>query len=170
MTDDIKAASGPDDITATDPDDITATDPNGITATGPDHTGPTNRRHLTVGEVVGIARIAFGGRVPEVREPGLFASAVHRPRARMFGTAAYTDLYEQAAALLHGLATNHPLVDGNKRTAWLAAATFLAVNGVDLAGVDQDRAYDLVIDVASGAEGDVAVIAEALRGLAGQPV
>lgn len=128
------------------------------------------RRYLTVGEVTDVARIAFGGRAPEVREAGLFASAVHRPRARMFGTAAYTDLYEQAAALLHALATNHPLVDGNKRTAWLAAAAFLAVNGVDLAGVDQDRAYDLVIDVASGAEGDVEAIAEVLRGLAEQPV
>lgn len=132
--------------------------------------GAAGRRYLTVGEVTDVARIAFGGRAPEVREAGLFASAVHRPRARMFGTAAYADLYEQAAALLHALATNHPLVDGNKRTAWLAAAAFLAVNGVDLAGVDQDRAYDLVIDVASGAEGDVGAIAEVLRGLAGQPV
>ncbi|WOX10012.1 type II toxin-antitoxin system death-on-curing family toxin [Streptomyces sp. N50] len=132
--------------------------------------GAAGRRYLTVGEATDVARIAFGGRAPEVREAGLFASAVHRPRARMFGTAAYADLYEQAAALLHALATNHPLVDGNKRTAWLAAAVFLAVNGVDLAGVDQDRAYDLVIDVASGAEGDVGAIAEVLRGLAGQPV
>jgi death-on-curing protein len=132
--------------------------------------GVVGRRHLTVGEVTDVARIAFGGRAPEVREAGLFASAVHRPRARMFGTAAYADLYEQAAALLHALATNHPLVDGNKRTAWLAAAVFLAVNGVDLADVDQDRAYDLVIDVASGAEGDVGAIAEVLRGLAGRPV
>ena len=130
----------------------------------------SSRRHLTIGEVTDVARIAFGGRAPEVREPGLLASAVHRPRARMFGTSAYTDLYEQAAALLHALATNHPLVDGNKRTAWLAAAAFLAVNGVDLADVDQDRAYDLVIDVASGAEGDVEAIAEVLRGLAEQPV
>ena len=132
--------------------------------------GVAGRRHLTVGEVTDVARIAFGGRAPEVREAGLFDSAVHRPRARMFGTAAYADLYEQAAALLHALATNHPLVDGNKRTAWLAAAVFLAVNGVDLADVDQDKAYDLVIDVASGAEGDVGAIAEVLRGLAGQPV
>ena len=163
-------AAGPDHIGVSGLDGIEAASPDPIRAASPDHIDVSNRRHLTVGEVVGIARIAFGGRVPEVREPGLFASAVHRPRARMFGTAAYTDLYEQAAALLHGLATNHPLVDGNKRTAWLAAATFLAVNGVDLAGADQDRAYDLVIDVASGAEGDVAVIAEALRGLAGQPV
>ncbi|MER6732758.1 type II toxin-antitoxin system death-on-curing family toxin [Streptomyces puniciscabiei] len=122
-------------------------------------------RHLTVAEVTAIAEIAFGGRPPEAREPGLLASAVHRPRARMFGTAAYEDLYDQAAALLHALAANHPLVDGNKRTAWLATATFLAVNGVDLAGVDQDAAYDLVIDVASGDLGDVAVIAGRLRQL-----
>ncbi|AOR34005.1 death-on-curing family protein [Streptomyces fodineus] len=122
-------------------------------------------RHLTVAEVTAIAEIAFGGRAPEAREPGLLASAVHRPRARMFGTAAYEDLYEQAAALLHALAANHPLVDGNKRTAWLATATFLAVNGVDLADADQDTAYDLVIDVASGDLGDVGVIAGRLRQL-----
>ncbi|WP_433450720.1 type II toxin-antitoxin system death-on-curing family toxin [Streptomyces sp. CA-142005] len=122
-------------------------------------------RHLTVAEVTAVAEIAFGGRSPEAREPGLLASAVHRPRARMFGTAAYEDLYEQAAALLHALAANHPLVDGNKRTAWLATAAFLAVNGVDLADADQDTAYDLVIEVASGDLGDVGVIAGWLRQL-----
>jgi death-on-curing protein len=122
-------------------------------------------RHLTVAEVTAVAEIAFGGRPPEAREPGLLASAVHRPRARMFGTAAYEDLYEQAAALLHALAVNHPLVDGNKRTAWLGAAAFLAVNGVDLADADQDTAYDLVIEVASGDLGDVGVIAGRLRQL-----
>ncbi|MEV6179016.1 type II toxin-antitoxin system death-on-curing family toxin [Streptomyces sp. NPDC052016] len=122
-------------------------------------------RHLTVAEVTEIARIAFGGRAPEVRAPGLLTSAVHRPRARMFGTPAYDDLYEQAAALLHGLAANHPLVDGNKRTAWLATAAFLALNGVDLTGCDQDVAYGLVVDVASGEVGDVGVIAGRLRSL-----
>ncbi|MFE1315253.1 type II toxin-antitoxin system death-on-curing family toxin [Streptomyces sp. NPDC058755] len=122
-------------------------------------------RHLTVADVTAIAEIAFGGRPPEAREPGLLASAVHRPRARMFGTAAYEDLHEQAAALLHALAANHPLVDGNKRTAWLATATFLARNGVDLADVDQDIAYDLVIDVASGDLSDIPQIAGRLREL-----
>ncbi|KUN28316.1 phage killer protein [Streptomyces antibioticus] len=122
-------------------------------------------RHLTVAEVERIARVAFGGLPPEARDAGLFASAVRRPRARMFGTQAYDDLYEQAAALLHALAANHPLVDGNKRTAWLATATFLGVNGVDLTACDQDTAYDLVIDVASGAESDIQVIAGRLRRL-----
>ncbi|GGL72017.1 toxin Doc [Streptomyces fumigatiscleroticus] len=122
-------------------------------------------RHLTVAEITAVAEIAFGGRPPEAREPGLLASAAHRPRARMFGTAAYDDLHEQAAALLHAVATNHPLVDGNKRTAWLATATFLALNGADLSDVDQDVAYALVVDVASGAEHDIAKIAARLRGL-----
>ncbi|MFJ5728557.1 type II toxin-antitoxin system death-on-curing family toxin [Streptomyces paradoxus] len=122
-------------------------------------------RYLTVDEVTAIAEVAFGGRPPEARAPGLLASAVHRPRARMFGTAAYDDLYEQAAALLHALAANHPLVDGNKRTAWLATATFLALNGVDLSGADQDTAYALVVDVASGTEAEVGRIAGRLREL-----
>ena len=129
------------------------------------HPVPAPTRHLTVAEVTEIARIAFGGRAPEAREPGLLASAVHRPRARMFGTAAYDDVHEQAAALLHAIAANHPLVDGNKRAAWLAAATFLALHGVDLADCDQDAAYDLVIDVASGTESEIAAIAGRLRRL-----
>lgn len=129
-------------------------------------TGDTgDTRYLSVDEVTAIAEVAFGGRPPEARATGLLASAVHRPRARMFGTAAYDDLYEQAAALLHALAANHPLVDGNKRTAWLATVTFLALNGVDLAGADQDTAYALVVDVASGTEAEVGRIAGRLRGL-----
>ncbi|MFI5616920.1 type II toxin-antitoxin system death-on-curing family toxin [Streptomyces sp. NPDC051567] len=124
-------------------------------------------RHLTLTEVLDLARLAClaQDQPVELRAPGLLESAVHRPRARMFGTAAYGDPYAQAAALLHGIAANHPLVDGNKRTAWLAAATFLAVNGVDPGGVDQEAAYGLVIDVAAGHESDVAVIAARLRAL-----
>ncbi|RSS62269.1 type II toxin-antitoxin system death-on-curing family toxin [Streptomyces sp. WAC07061] len=124
-------------------------------------------RHLTLAEVLDLARHACLAReqAVELRAPGLLESAVHRPRARMFGTPAYEDPYEQAAALLHGIAVNHPLVDGNKRTAWLAAATFLAVNGVDLADADQDRAYGLVVGVAAGREADLASIARRLRSL-----
>ncbi|MGW6687836.1 type II toxin-antitoxin system death-on-curing family toxin [Streptomyces sp. NPDC054961] len=127
-------------------------------------------RHLTLREVLDLARHAClaQDQPVELRAPGLLESAVHRPRARMFGTPAYADAYEQAAALLHGIAANHPLVDGNKRTAWLAAATFLALNGVDLGDADQDAAYGLVIDVASGEEDGIGRIAERLRALARQ--
>ncbi|WP_079154178.1 type II toxin-antitoxin system death-on-curing family toxin [Streptomyces subrutilus] len=131
------------------------------------HPAPAGVRHLTLAEVLDLARHAClaQDQPVELRAPGLLESAVHRPRARMFGTPAYEDPYEQAAALLHGIAANHPLVDGNKRTAWLAAATFLAVNGVDLGDADQDLAYALVIDVASGSEGDTRRIAARLRSL-----
>ncbi|MGW4161609.1 type II toxin-antitoxin system death-on-curing family toxin [Streptomyces sp. NPDC004788] len=129
-------------------------------------------RFLTVAEVADIARIAFtGDGVPELRAPGLLESAVHRPRARMYGESAYRDLYEQAAVLLHAIASNHPFVDGNKRAAWLSAATFLAVNGVDLGDLGdlgdggQERAYALVVGVASGEVADIPAIAERLRGL-----
>ncbi|MFD7979964.1 type II toxin-antitoxin system death-on-curing family toxin [Streptomyces sp. NPDC059071] len=123
-------------------------------------------RFLTVAEVAAIARTAFtGDGVPELRAPGLLESAVHRPRARMFGESAYQDVYEQAAVLLHAITSNHPFVDGNKRAAWLSSAVFLAVNGVDLADVDHDRAYELVVGVAAGEAGDIRDIAGRLREL-----
>ncbi|WMX46801.1 type II toxin-antitoxin system death-on-curing family toxin [Streptomyces roseicoloratus] len=123
-------------------------------------------RFLTVAEVADIARIAFtGGGVPELRAPGLLESAVHRPRARMFGESAYQDLYEQAAVLLHALASNHPFVDGNKRAAWLSTAVFLSLHEVDLDDVDHDRAYELVVGVASGDLRDIRDIAGRLREL-----
>ncbi|MFG2993142.1 type II toxin-antitoxin system death-on-curing family toxin [Streptomyces sp. NPDC048257] len=129
-------------------------------------------RHLTLAEVLDLARHAClaQGQPVELRAAGLLESAVHRPRARMLGTSAYADPYEQAAALLHGIAANHPLVDGNKRTAWLAATTFLAVNGTDPGDADQEAAYALVIDVAAGHETDVARIAARLRALILPPV
>lgn len=61
-------------------------------------------------------------------------------------------------------------MDGNKRTAWLAAATFLAVNGADPGDVDQEAAYALVIDVAAGHESDVTRIAARLRALLAPPM
>ncbi|MFE3324552.1 type II toxin-antitoxin system death-on-curing family toxin [Streptomyces sp. NPDC059176] len=129
------------------------------------HQTTSQTRHLTVGEVTGIARIAVGGHRPELRAGGLLESAVHCPRARTYGVAAYPDLYEQAGALLHALAANPPFLDGNKRTAWLSTAVFLAVNGADLAGIDQDRAYDLVVAVAAGELTDPAAIGAVLRSL-----
>jgi prophage maintenance system killer protein len=49
-----------------------------------------------------------------------------------FSADAYPDLFTKAAALLHSQARNHPLVDGNKRLAWLATHVFCATNGVEL--------------------------------------
>ena len=101
---------------------------------------------MTVREV----RVELGARAYPVRiGPGLLASAVHRPRARMFGTAAYEDPHEQAAALLHALATNHPFVDGNKRTALVVCELFLVKNGHRLNCTDAEL-LAVFLDAAAG--------------------
>ena len=68
----------------------------------------------------------YGGS-PGVRDHGLLEAALYRPQ-----TGYYADLIEQAAALWESLAQNHPFIDGNKRTAFAATYTFLAINGARL--------------------------------------
>jgi hypothetical protein len=77
----------------------------------------------------------------------------------VLGQDAYPDLFAKAGALLHSLAANHPLVDGNKRLAWLATYVFVAKNGVEL-DPDDDTACDFVIAVAAGQFDDVGEIAQ----------
>ena len=121
-------------------------------------------RPITVEQALRIARAAVGGPV-EIRDLGLLESAVHRPHARVLGVDAYPDLFVKAAALLHSLASHHPLVDGNKRLAWLATYVFCAKNGVEL-DPDDDAAYDLAVAVASGEVAGVEEIAAVLRSFA----
>ncbi|HET6546967.1 MAG TPA: type II toxin-antitoxin system death-on-curing family toxin [Solirubrobacter sp.] len=121
-------------------------------------------RHLTVEQALRIARAAVGAPVI-VRDVGLLEAAVHRPRATVFGADAYPDIFAKAGALLHSLARNHPLVDGNKRLAWLATYVFLAKNRVELDAPD-DAAYEFVVAVAAGELDDVEAIAAVLRSFA----
>ncbi|MFD5509580.1 type II toxin-antitoxin system death-on-curing family toxin [Streptomyces sp. NPDC127051] len=122
-------------------------------------------KYLTVQEALELAELAMAGQSVAVRDLGLLSSAVHRPQSRMFGVEAYTDLFEKAAALLQSLAVNHPLVDGNKRMAWMCTVVFLDFNGTEMVDVDQDESYKLVIEVATGSLEDVAQIARRLRAL-----
>ncbi|MFE9929431.1 type II toxin-antitoxin system death-on-curing family toxin [Streptomyces sp. NPDC005533] len=122
-------------------------------------------KYLTVQEALDLAEFAMGGQQVAVRDLGLLSSAVHRPQSQMFGIEAYTDLFEKAGALLQSLAVNHPLVDGNKRMAWMCTVVFLDFNGTEMVDVDQDESYKLVIEVATGTLEDVAQIARRLRAL-----
>lgn len=116
--------------------------------------------YLDLDDLLHIARRTLGA--VEVRDVGLLASAADRPRASAFGEDAYPTLETKAAALLHSLACNHALVDGNKRLALAGTIAFLGVNGRRLT-LSNDEAYDLVIAVATGALDDVRLIAEQLR-------
>ncbi|OEJ96066.1 type II toxin-antitoxin system death-on-curing family toxin [Streptomyces thermolilacinus] len=122
------------------------------------------RFHPTAGDVLVIAEHAVDGQDVVVRDAGLLDSAAHRPAAAVFGEEAYPALLEKAAALFQSLAVNHPFFDGNKRTAWLSCVTFLAINGVELRP-DIDAAERLVVDVATGRDGEVGSIAGRLRAL-----
>lgn len=86
-------------------------------------------RYVQLDEVLVIAA-AVNGTEHSVRDLGLLVSATERPRTQAFGEVLYPTLHEKAAALLHGLARNHALIDGNKRTAWLAMRFLLRVNGL----------------------------------------
>lgn len=117
--------------------------------------------YLTLPELLYVAERVLGGE-PPVRDHGLLQSALARPQSTMFGADTYPGFEEKAAALLHSLARNHALVDGNERLALAATIAFLGINGQRLT-LSNDRAYQLVISVAAGDIDDVLTIASRLR-------
>ncbi len=96
-----------------------------------------------------------------VRDRGLLASAAGRPQSTVFGADAYPTFADKAAALMHSLARNHALVDGNKRLAWAATRVFCLLNAHDLSFA-VDEAEALVLAVARG-ELEVADIAASIE-------
>lgn len=112
--------------------------------------------------VLGAGAIAVG-QLLEVGDYGLLDAAVARPQATVYGVDAYPDLFSKAAALMQSLARNHALIDGNERTAWAAAWTFLGMNGIELdPRFDVDAAERFVNDVAKGSIDGIADIAGGL--------
>lgn len=116
--------------------------------------------YLDFDDVLHIAEVVIDGDVV-VRDRGLLASAVGRPTSSAFGQDAYPDLHHKCAALVHSIARNHALVDGNKRLALGATIGFLGVNGWRL-NLTNDEAYDLVMQIATGTLDDVPSIAARL--------
>ncbi len=84
-----------------------------------------------------------------LRDEGLLSSAMARPKNLLAYSKSRPDLAALAAAYAYGIARDHPLVDGNKRTALVAARTFLILNGVDLEAT-QDEKYLTFLELAKG--------------------
>lgn len=76
-----------------------------------------------------------------LRDPGLLEAALFRPQ-----TGYYADVIEEAAALWESLSQNHAFIDGNKRTAFAAMYTFLAINRARLTA-DAQETYDFVAEL-----------------------
>ena len=92
-------------------------------------------------------QIAEHGGGQGIRDEGLLESAINRPvNLAGYGQPAAADL---AAAYAFGIARNHPFVDGNKRTAWVAARLFLMVNAVEIA-FDKAEATVMMQQLAAG--------------------
>ena len=116
--------------------------------------------YLTLPELLHVAVRALGSE-PEVRDYGLLESALARPQATTFGSEAYPGLDAKAAALLHSLARNHALIDGNKRLPLAASIAFYGVNGRRLT-LTNSGAYELIMSVAAGKLDSVDYIAAVL--------
>jgi death-on-curing protein len=88
------------------------------------------------------------GGSPGLRDAGMLDSALSRPRNR-FHYGAGNDLADLAASYGFGIARNHPFVDGNKRTAFLALYVFLGLNGRSI-DAPEDEVVALVVALAAG--------------------
>ncbi len=84
-----------------------------------------------------------------IRDVGLLASALARPATTVMGAEAYPQLALKAAALLESVARFHPLIDGNKRTAWTLMVLLLWINGYRH-DFSAGEGFDLVVGVAAG--------------------
>lgn len=104
---------------------------------------------LTIKEVdwmhQGVIDIAGGA--SGLRDPDLLASALARPQNQFaYGE---TDIFLLAATYAEGIAANHAFIDGNKRTAFFAALSFLEENGYGLKSVDSSEHADLMVNLAT---------------------
>lgn len=94
-------------------------------------------------------QIAEHGGIEGIRDEALLSSTLARPQNLQAYATSRPDLAGLAASYAYGIARNHPFVDGNKRTALVAARTFLILNGVDLEAT-QDEKYLTFLELAEG--------------------
>ena len=96
-----------------------------------------------------------------IRDQGLLLSALERPQTQLYGVDVYPEFDFKVAALMHSLARNHSLIDGNKRLAWSASRIFCLMNKRDIL-LSVNQAEKLVVGVAAG-KFEVNQISERLR-------
>lgn len=98
-------------------------------------------------EAIHAEQLKLHGGAPGLRDEGMLESALARPlQKHHYGV---DDLPELAAAYLFGIAKNHPFVDGNERTGFVAADLFLYLNGYGLEA-EQHDVIAFVLAVAAG--------------------
>ena len=111
-------------------------------------------RYLGLDDYLAIAVEVSGQQVETIvraTNTDLADSALHAPAASFGGHEFYPDFVDKAAVLIVRLAKNHPLPDGNKRTAWASLRLFLAYNAWDFDPYPSvDEAEVAVLAIAAG--------------------
>lgn len=95
------------------------------------------------------ASLADYGGGEGTRDQGSLESALARPYATFDGEDLYPSALEKAAAIGESIILNHPFVDANKRTGFLAMLLFIDQAGLKIAA-SEDTRYDFVVAIASG--------------------
>lgn len=103
-------------------------------------------------------QIAEHGGPVGLRDAGLLASALNRPKNLLAYTPENTDLAALAAAYAYGIIQNHPFLDGNKRTAYVVCRTFLLLNGFDLVASEQEK-FETFLSLANSSMTEAALAA-----------
>jgi death-on-curing protein len=103
----------------------------------------------------------YGG-AAGLRDRGLLESAVAQPQSSFGGEFVHDGVFSMAAAYLFHVVSNHPFVDGNKRTGMLCAVVFLDINGITI-NHPSDALFELTMGVAEGRFDKSAVAAELER-------
>jgi death-on-curing protein len=123
--------------------------------------------YLTLAEVLAIHadQLERYGGFHGVRDHGLLEAALYRPQ-----TGYYADVIEEAAALWESLAQSHPFIDGNKRTAFAATYTFLAINRAHITA-DAEATYAFIARLYEANDFNFEKLSEWLRAnVTGDPV
>ena len=107
---------------------------------------------LTLAEVIEVHadQIRRYGGQAGIRDLGLLESALAQPEGTFGGEWLHPDSFEMAAAYAYHLCQNHPLLDGNKRTALACALVFLELNRAPLTKDPKGALQDAMLRVASG--------------------
>ena len=92
--------------------------------------------------------LSLHGGAPGMRDPGLLASALARPRQHLVyaGTA---DIVNLCAIYTAGILQNHPFIDGNKRTGFIVGILFLELNDYRFTATEKDAA-EIILAMAAG--------------------
>jgi death on curing protein len=102
---------------------------------------------IAIVDAIHDEQLTWHGGGAGTRDRGALLSALQRPRDKWHYDSA--DLPALAAAYAYGIARNHPYVDGNKRTAFLALYTFLGLNSIDFI-VPEPAAASIIPALAAG--------------------